>query len=212
MFQRHGERVELVGYPNHPDTKIPIFIEQLTGISNEMVADAPSFEAIAAELDELLADCLFIAHNARFDYGFLKNAFKRAGITFKPNVLCTVKLSRALFPQHRHHNLDSLVARHGLSISNRHRALPDAQLLHQFWQHIHSSVDPLLLASTLQTLVARSSLPSNIDHLRIDELPETAGVYLFYGETTCPCISVKVPISGNGCCHIFPLITVTARK
>lgn len=169
-----------------PDTRIPGFIEQLTGISNEMVADAPSFEAIAAELDELLADCLFIAHNARFDYGFLKNAFKRAGITFKPNVLCTVKLSRALFPQHRHHNLDSLIARHGLSVSSRHRALPDAQLLHQFWQQIHSGVDPLLLANTIQTLVARSSLPSNIDHLRIDELPETAGVYLFYGENDLP--------------------------
>lgn len=169
-----------------PETRIPAFIEKLTGISNAMVADAPRFEEIAEKLDKLLSGYLFIAQNARFDYGFLKNAFKRSGRVFKPAVLCTVKLSRALFPEHKHHNLDSLIARHGLSITGRHRALPDAQAIHQFWRHIHATQDASLLATIIQKLVARSSLPPNLDQLRIDGLPDSPGVYLFYGENGLP--------------------------
>ena len=82
----------------NPGTRIPPFIEQLTGISNEMVADAPTFESVAAETLRRLEGRLFIAHNARFDYGFLKNEFKRLGIAFRAPVLCTVKLSRTLYP------------------------------------------------------------------------------------------------------------------
>jgi DNA polymerase-3 subunit epsilon len=89
----------------HPQTRIPVFIEQMTGITNSMVADAPLFSAVAAEVDGLLKGRLFITHNARFDYGFLKNEFKRMGLTFQPSVLCTVKLSRTLYPEHRHHTL-----------------------------------------------------------------------------------------------------------
>ena len=80
----------------NPGTRIPPFIEQLTGISNAMVADAPPFAAVADETLRRLEGRLFIAHNARFDYGFLKNEFKRLGITFRAPVLCTVKLSRTL--------------------------------------------------------------------------------------------------------------------
>jgi len=74
----------------NPGIRIPPFIEQLTGISNEMVAAAPPFESIADEALRRLEGRLFIAHNARFDYGFLKNEFKRLGITFRAPVLCTV--------------------------------------------------------------------------------------------------------------------------
>ncbi|MCX7098521.1 MAG: exonuclease domain-containing protein [Methylococcales bacterium] len=169
-----------------PQTRIPAFIEQLTGISNAMVADAPCFEHIAAELDTLLQGCLFIAHNARFDYGFLKNEFKRVGINFRPTVLCTVKLSRALFPEYRHHNLDSLITRHGLIVTARHRALGDAQLIHQFWQQLHVTFDATVIAETVQKLIGRSSLPSHIDRSLIDDLPESPGVYLFYGENGLP--------------------------
>ena len=121
----------------NPGTRIPPFIEQLTGISNEMVAAAPSFAAVAEETLRRLAGRLFIAHNARFDYGFLKNEFKRLGVTFRAPVLCTVKLSRTLFPEYKRHNLDSLIERHGLAADARHRALADAQLIRQFWQKIH---------------------------------------------------------------------------
>jgi DNA polymerase-3 subunit epsilon len=169
-----------------PQTRIPPFIEQLTGISNAMVSDAPRFEAVAEELSALLQGYLFIAHNARFDYGFLKNEFKRSGLTFQPSVLCTVKLSRALFPEHKRHNLDSLIERHGLLANGRHRALADARLIHQFWQKIHLTHDADVITDAVKKLVGRSSLPSNIDSALVNNLPESPGVYLFYGENDLP--------------------------
>ncbi|HEY8037288.1 MAG TPA: exonuclease domain-containing protein [Methylobacter sp.] len=169
-----------------PQTRIPAFIEQLTGITNAMVSDAPRFEAVAEELAALLQGYLFIAHNARFDYGFLKNEFKRSGLMFQPTVLCTVKLSRTLFPEYKRHNLDNLIERYGLFASGRHRALADAQLIHQFWQKIHSTHDAAIIADAVKKLVGRSSLPSNINPGLIDDLPESPGVYLFYGENDLP--------------------------
>ncbi len=170
----------------NPGTPISPFIESLTGISNAMVAEAPPFEQLAEEVLARLQGRLFIAHNARFDYGFLKNEFKRAGYDFRATVLCTVKLSRKLFPQHARHNLDSLVARHGLVVSERHRALGDARLIHQFWQQLGTTIEPDLLDATITRLTARPSLPANLDSAVIDSLPEGPGVYLFYGENDLP--------------------------
>ena len=168
----------------NPGTRIPPFIEQLTGISNEMVADAPPFAAVADETLRRLEGRLFIAHNARFDYGFLKNEFKRLGIAFRAPVLCTVKLSRTLYPEFHRHNLDSLIERHGLQADARHRALADAQLIHQFWQKIHVDRSSEDIAVALRKLAARPSLPSHLDAGIVDDLPDTPGVYLFYGEKT----------------------------
>ena len=170
----------------NPGTPISGFIERLTGISNAMVADAPPFAEVAEEVRERLEGRLFIAHNARFDYGFLKNEFKRAGLDFRATVLCTVKLSRKLFPQHVKHNLDSLIERHALVVSSRHRALGDARLIYQFWQRVKAEVAPELLAQTVETLTARPSLPAGLDPAAIDGLPEGGGVYLFYGENDLP--------------------------
>ncbi|BBL57364.1 3'-5' exonuclease family protein [Methylomonas koyamae] len=170
----------------NPQIRIPLFIEQMTGISNQMVAEMPSFAQVAGEVSELLEGRLFIAHNARFDYGFLKNEFSRVGMTFRPQVLCTVKLSRALYPQFHRHNLDSLIDRHGLKAKDRHRALADAQLIHQFWTQACEQFSEIVVDQAAQRLVGRSSLPSNIDPNLIHDLPEAPGVYLFYGENDLP--------------------------
>ena len=170
----------------NPETGIPPFIEQLTGISNAMVADAPRFADLAGEIGRRLDGRLFIAHNARFDYGFLKNEFKRLGITFRAPVVCTVKLSRALFPEHKRHNLDSLIERHGLAAEARHRALADAQLIHQFWQKIHVDRSGDEIAAALRKQNAHPSLPPHLDAGIVDELPDGPGVYLFYGENKLP--------------------------
>lgn len=170
----------------NPGTPISGFIERLTGISNAMVAAAPAFEDVAEEVKARLEGRLFIAHNARFDYGFLKNEFRRAGQDFRATVLCTVKLSRKLFPQHAKHNLDSLIERHDLTVSSRHRALGDARLIHQFWRRLQAEVAPELLAQTVKALTARPSLPAGLDPAAIDDLPEGPGVYLFYGENDLP--------------------------
>jgi DNA polymerase-3 subunit epsilon len=170
----------------NPGTRIPPFIEQLTGISNELVAAAPPFAEVADETWRRLAGRLFIAHNARFDYSFLKNEFRRLGVTFRAPVLCTVKLSRSLFPEHKRHNLDSLIERHDLAVSARHRALADAQLIRQFWQKIHVDRSSDEIDAALKAQNARPSLPPHLDAGIVDDLPDTPGVYLFYAENDLP--------------------------
>ncbi len=169
-----------------PEGRIPPFIESLTGISNAMVADAPLFEQLAEELYARLDGCLFIAHNARFDYGFLKNAFRRVGIEFKPDVLCTVKLSRKLYPGFGRHNLDSLIERHRLPVTERHRALADARLIWHFWQDLYRTLPPDQISAAVQTVMARPSWPSHLDPACLDDMPDTPGVYLFYDDTELP--------------------------
>jgi DNA polymerase-3 subunit epsilon len=107
-------------------------------------------------------------------------------MVFKPQVLCTVKLSRALYPHHHRHNLDSLIERHQLTAKDRHRALADAQLIHQFWKHAHLQFAADAIEATVKNLVQRSSLPSQLDPNLVHELPEGPGVYLFYGENELP--------------------------
>src|SRR5690606_5866783 len=129
---------------------------------------------------------VFVAHNARFDHGFLKNEFKRTGHEFRPPVLCTVRLSRKLFPGFARYNLDALAERHRLEVGERHRALGDARLIWQFWQHIRATLDPELVDETVASLVRRPSLPARLDGSQVDEIPDGHGVYLFYGASGLP--------------------------
>ncbi len=166
----------------NPGMSIPPAIQALTGINNNMVALAPSFAEIQRELLQRLEGRLFIAHNARFDYGFLKNEFRRCGVSFNARVLCTVKLSRKLYPQHARHNLDTLLERHGLDCEARHRALGDARvlwLLAQKWTEERGST---LVQTAVDVLIKTQSVPAGLPDLAFDNIPETPGVYLFYGD------------------------------
>ena len=168
----------------NPQTPIPPFIETLTGITNAMVADAPLFEELADEILARLEGRLFVAHNARFDHGFLKNAFRRLDRKFRPPVLCTVRLSRKLYPGYARHNLDTLIERHRLVVEMRHRAIGDARLIWQLWQRLHEALPAEQIAAAIDQLTARPSLPRHLNPDVLDDLPTTAGVYLFYGEPT----------------------------
>jgi DNA polymerase-3 subunit epsilon len=170
----------------NPETSIPGFIQSMTGITDAMVANAPTFAELAGEVIERLQGRLFIAHNARFDYGFLKNEFRRIGMDFRATVLCTVKLSRKLYPQFHKHGLDVLIERHGLRVSDRHRALGDAQLIHQFWNLARAEHPREVLDKFLKELTARPNLPVHIDPGIVEDLPEGPGVYLFHGENALP--------------------------
>ena len=170
----------------NPEKSIPPFIQSLTGISNEMVKDAPTFEQLAPELFARLAGKLLVAHNARFDYGFLKNEFGRLGMSYRSRVLCTAKLSRKLFPEYRRHNLDSLIERHGLSCSARHRALGDAEVLWQFLQKIYTLADTASINAAVQAQIDAPSLPAGLSAELLEAIPEAPGVYLFYDAKGAP--------------------------
>jgi DNA polymerase-3 subunit epsilon len=166
----------------NPDAPISAFISGLTGIDTEMVSTAPSFEQLAPLLLDKLRGRLFVAHNARFDYGFLKREFKRIGIDFRQQSLCTVKLSRKLFPQHHRHSLDTLVERYGLKVADRHRALADARVLWDLWRCWHDLLPDALIHQEVATLVGRPELPPQLDGALIDDLPEAPGAYALYGQ------------------------------
>lgn len=170
----------------NPQCSIPEFIQSLTGISNEMVAQAPLFDEIAPELRRRLDGRIFVAHNARFDYAFIKQAFMAEGVDFRAPTLCTVKLSRRLFPKEPKHNLDAITARHGLVASGRHRAMADADLLLQFWETLRKDLSPEQLDTAVRELVGRPSLPAHLDPSLLMELPTGPGVYLFFGENDLP--------------------------
>ena len=164
----------------NPLTYIPEQIQQLTGINHEMVLDQPPFHDIYREIYERLEGNVFVAHNARFDYSFLKNEFKRCSKSFRAPVLCTVKLSRKLFPEYKRHNLDSIMDRHDLQCSARHRALGDARVLFDFMKSLYEVLKPEQVDEVIKKLLKRPSLPAGISEEDIDIIPEGPGVYLFY--------------------------------
>ncbi len=170
----------------NPGAGIPAPIQALTGITNEMVAAAPSFGSIAGELYERLVGRVFVAHNARFDYGFLRREFERTGLKFMAKTLCTVRLSRRLYAEHASHNLDSLIERHGIDCRARHRALGDADAVWQFLRIAAHEHGDEVLAVAARQVAKQATLPAHIDRAVIDAIPEAPGVYVFYGEAGTP--------------------------
>jgi len=167
----------------NPCQSIPPFIQRLTGIDDAMVADAPLLADLADQLLDKLKNRVFVAHNARFDYTFLRNEFKRLGLTFRAKVLCTVQLSRKLYPDEFKHSLDALIARHGLEYhGERHRALTDAELIYQFLLAAVKDLGAERVQQAIDELIRPPALPPQIDESVLDDLPDTAGVYVFYGE------------------------------
>lgn len=118
----------------NPGTRVPAWITALTGITQDEVAVAPRFDEIIDDVELLLQDAIFVAHNVAFDYGFLEREFARAGRRFSSPRLCTARLSRTLFPHLKRHSLAHLIERHGLFVLERHRAFDDAYALWQFLQ------------------------------------------------------------------------------
>lgn len=170
----------------NPQSFIPTEILLLTGIAKETLEKAPTFREVAYDIEHIMKDCIFVAHNVRFDYGFLKNEFKRLGITFSPKHFCTVKLSRALFPNASSHNLDSIIARFNIPCQNRHRALDDAKVLWEFYQIVQKQFSQEILTKALTHVFKHPSLPVNLPKNSLSILPEGPGVYIFYGAKSVP--------------------------
>ncbi len=163
-----------------PGVPIPPLIQNLVGITDEMVAGAPSFADIADTVATLLDGCVFVAHNARFDYGFIKNAFGRMGRDFDAPVLCTVKLSRALYPEHHRHGLDALIERHGLTCTARHRAMGDVDAIRQFVGLASDAFAPDVLAHAVKRAMKVPPQPPGLPEGVLEGVPDAPGAYLFF--------------------------------
>lgn len=171
----------------NPGIHIPRQIQELTGITDDMVQYAPSFADIANELYELLDDRILVAHSARFDYGFLKNAFAAIAMPFSSKVLCTVRLSRKLYPQYQRHNLDSIIERFNLQCDKRHRAMTDVNVLWQFLQLAKAEHGATKINEAISVIIKKPSIPAYLE-TELNNIPKTSGVYLFYAE------NYKLPI------------------
>jgi DNA polymerase-3 subunit epsilon len=179
---RNGELVEEWSSLVNPECPISAYIQAFTGITNEMVAAAPRFAEIAPVVRQKLEGAVFVAHNARFDYAFLRSEFLKSDMGFSAQVLCTVKLSRRLFPEFARHNLDAVMERHELTCGARHRALGDARVLHDFWCKIRREVSETRFAAAVLAVISAHKLPAHLGLGLADDLPEGPGVYRFFGE------------------------------
>ena len=170
----------------NPQQPIPKFVVELTGITDEAVSGAPVFADIAADLLPLLHGAVVVAHNSRFDYTFLRHEFRRAGMDFAAPALCTVQLSRRLYPQFYRHNLDSIIERFGIAVESRHRAMADVAALSDFlerslvekgaeeWErHCRSLMNPKMLPASLPEELSR----------RLYRLPDSSGVLIWLDES-----------------------------
>jgi len=165
-----------------PGVAIPPTITRLTGISDDMVEGAAAFARLADELREMIEGRWLVAHNARFDAGFLRNAFRQAGLVVPLRELCTVKLSRRLDRGERRHNLDSLIARHELPVGDRHRAMGDCRALPSLLARFVERDGVEAVVEALGRQVLRASTPPNLDPAILDAVPAVPGVYRFFGE------------------------------
>lgn len=165
----------------NPETRVDPFIEKMTGINSHELEHAPTFAEIKDEVFEILKDSVFVAHNVRFDYGFLRNEFRRFDISFKLKHFCTVKLARILYPHLKKFNLDSIIANFNIDCVSRHRAFDDAKVLWDFYQKSRDTIENAQFEKAVNIALRRPTVPVNLSEDLLDDLPETPGVYIFYG-------------------------------
>lgn len=130
----HGRVVATMNQLLDPEEHIPGWITRLTGIAHGEIVGMPMFEDVLPRIKQLLEGAVFVAHNVDFDYGFFREEYRRVGDKFAMDKLCTVRLSRALYPTERSHRLDEVIRRGGYQVASRHRAYDDAEVLYKFWE------------------------------------------------------------------------------
>jgi DNA polymerase-3 subunit epsilon len=184
IYQHDGSKItgEFSSLVN-PERNIPYFITNLTGITNEMVEDAPKFYEIAKRIVELTEGRVFVAHNARFDYSFIRKEFKALGYNFRRHVLDTVSLSRNLIPGHQSYSLGNICKDMNIIINGRHRAAGDALATSILFEKLVARDRQINgESSSLLKNTRISKLHPNLDLLKLDSIPDEPGIYYFYNE------------------------------
>lgn len=166
----------------NPEVFIPRSITHLTGISNNMVEDAPVFEEIADELYSLLDGTIFVAHNVSFDYGIIKNHFDDIAIPFNQKKLCTVRLARGILPGHASYSLGKICKALNIVNPNRHRAMGDALATAELFHLMYENDENDFITYSLNQLNRETTIPPNLNKAEYDQLPKTPGVYYLLGE------------------------------
>ncbi len=127
-----GEVVDEYSTLVNPGDSIPYWITKLTGITNADVADAPYFDEVASDISRMLDGAIFVAHNVRFDFSFIKRQLEALGYSFTPKLFCTVRMSRMMYPENTGHSLEKIINRHNIDTKDRHRAYADAKAILDF--------------------------------------------------------------------------------
>ncbi|MDP4665468.1 MAG: 3'-5' exonuclease, partial [Flavobacteriaceae bacterium] len=170
------DRFETLLRPDHP---IPYHITTLTGIDNEMVADAPLFEEVADEIESFLAEGIFVAHNVGFDYSFIKKQFEEIGRSWNPTRLCTVRLTRKLVPGLSSYSLGNLCRHFGIQNNSAHRAMSDTLATVELLHHLVSIDKEGYIQIQAQKNSPNSWLPNKVKETDYESLSEGPGVYYF---------------------------------
>ena len=165
----------------NPERSVPYNITQITGITDEMLEDAPKFYEVAKKIVEMTEGCIFVAHNVKFDYGFIREEFARLGFSFVRKQLCTVRLSRQAMPGLRSYSLGNLIDVLKIKVNDRHRALADTLATVQVFEKI------IAIENGTESMVERvnqgikeSQLPKGITLEKLHGLPEATGVYYLH--------------------------------
>ncbi len=159
----------------NPEQRIPTSITRLTGITNEMVEDAPKFYEVAKKIVEMTEGNIFVAHNVYFDFNFIKAEFSELGYSFQREKTCTVRLARKLLPGHKSYSLGEICNDLNIQISARHRALGDALATFELFKILNKTGE-----ITIDFDQRNLALPQHLKREVLNSLPELPGVYYFY--------------------------------
>lgn len=164
----------------NPGIPIPIYIQSLTGINDDMVRSAPRFNELAKQIYDLLHDKIFVAHNVNFDFSFLHYHLATAGFHLQSRKLCTVRLSRKIIPGLASYSLGRLCKEVGIEVVERHRAMGDAEATSKLFSMLLEKDYEGHIIKTLNPRSKEQSLPPHLPKEDMDKLPTVSGIYYFH--------------------------------
>jgi DNA polymerase-3 subunit epsilon len=164
----------------NPDASINPYVARLTGITNDMLRDAPRFHEVAKQIWSMTDEAVFIAHSVNFDFTYIRDEFKSLGADYRRKKLCTVRLSRKIFPGHPSYSLGNICTKLGIPIENRHRAMGDAAATVKLFELCLKHDKENIVEKSFKKNSKEAILPPHLPKEVFDGLPEKTGVYYFH--------------------------------
>ncbi|UNY98494.1 GIY-YIG nuclease family protein [Zhouia spongiae] len=164
----------------NPEMDVSRYVTGLTGIDNDMLAGAPTFNQIADIIDEITTDHIFVAHSVNFDYNVIKNEYKRIGRSYSRKRLCTVRLSRQIFPGFRSYSLGNLCRQLDIPVKDRHRAKGDADATVKLFEKLLLNDSKNSITKHLNARSKELTLPPLLPKKSVENLPNSPGIYYFF--------------------------------